>query len=124
MQSNHRRTNETHRERSKTQNQYPGAEYVKSEYLKIGAQGHAPGMVEPTRTAQMADRRSKMKPQPMTRPFEVDELIVWHSPFTHEDMEVIFRGFHDNEASVVYNPKSGWQGVVPNLFLRHKEETK
>jgi len=65
-----------------------------------------------------------MKPQSLPRPFQVDELIIWYSPFTEADMLVIYRGPFDHESSVVYNQLSGWQGVVKNELLRHREETK
>jgi hypothetical protein len=63
-----------------------------------------------------------MTQQPTPRSFEVDELIIWYSPFTETDMEVIYRGKFDAVSSVVYNPKSGWQGIVKNELLRHREE--
>ena len=119
MPSSHRRINETYRERSQAQNKHPGPQYVKSVTASIGAQGHAPGMAITQGVAKMDD-----KPKVTLRPFQVDELIIWYSPFTETDMLVIYRGPFDRDSSVVYNQLSGWQGVVKNELLRHKEETK
>lgn len=60
-----------------------------------------------------------MKPQPAPRPFEVDEHLIWFSYY--QEIEVIFRGKVDYWTSVIYDPKSGWQGTVNNTQLKRKE---
>ena len=58
----------------------------------------------------------------MKYPFQVDDILIMHSPFTDDDTEVIFRGML-GEKAVVYNKVTGWQGAVPVDWLR-KEKTK
>lgn len=56
------------------------------------------------------------------RPFEVDEVLLWYSPNTGEEMEVSFRGWDEHGDCVVYSKKSGWQGSVSPNWLRHKPQ--
>ena len=53
--------------------------------------------------------------------FQVDEIVIMHSPNTGEDTKVNYRGRLDFLKSVVYDPRSGWQGTVPNDWLRKIE---
>jgi len=43
----------------------------------------------------------------------VDDDVIWHSPFTDEDVVMNFRGYERDKA-VLFNKKSGFQTAVPS----------
>ena len=55
-------------------------------------------------------------------PFQVDEMVIMHSPFTEEDVLVNYRG--RNGAKAVVIPPSKLQMSVPVEWLRKQEEKK
>jgi hypothetical protein len=56
-------------------------------------------------------------------PFQVDEIVIMHSPFTEEDVLVNYRGRNGAKAVVIPTPK-GLQMSVPVEWLRKQEEKK
>jgi hypothetical protein len=51
--------------------------------------------------------------------FSVDQSLWMHSPHTDEDTCVIYRGrMSGTSDAVVYDPASGWQGIIPISWLR------
>ena len=42
----------------------------------------------------------------------VDDDVIWHSPFTDEDVKMNFRGYNGDKA-VLYNKNTGFQTLVP-----------
>lgn len=57
----------------------------------------------------------------MEKPFNVDDIVLWTSPFTKETQEVSFRGMIGNEAMI-------WTGrmqfSVPLEQIKAKEISK
>jgi len=87
-------------------------------------------LIAPEHTAEMKERLEKLSQElkqfmatQTPKPFEVDEKLLWHSPFTDTDIEVIYRGYY-NGVAVCYDPKTGWQGLVPFEYLRREADNE
>jgi len=86
--------------------------------------------ITPEQAAEMNKRLEKLSQElkqfmamQTPKPFEVDEKLLWHSPYTDADIEVIYRGEYRGIA-VCYDPKTGWQGLVPFEYLRREADNE
>lgn len=55
--------------------------------------------------------------------FVVDEMVIWHSPHTDEDVVMNYRGRMGDKA-MLYNMKSGFQWAVPLDQIRKKQTSQ